>query len=299
MSDDGVRPRMADAARRLGQVMGRVAYTSRRDLLYHGRSTQSPNSPAMIATTGRLPGPDGHEIAYDQLAAARRDVPGVIFLHGLASDRAGNKAQALMAHCAARGYGFLRFDMYGHGHSTGRFEDSGPSRWRDDALQVLDRLTEGPQVLVGSSMGGWVMLLAAVARPERMAALVGIAPAPDFTEDLMWRELSEPQRAAIVRNGYVDVPGESGNPPLRIGRHLIEDGRAHMLLGKPIPVNCPVRLIHGQGDASVPWQHSLKIAERVTGGDVRITFIKDGDHRLSRPEDLAAICALVDEVVAK
>ena len=251
----------------------------------------------MVANTGRLTGPDGHEIAYDQLAPTRDGVPGVIFLHGLASDRNGNKAQALLAHCAARGYGFLRFDMYGHGQSTGRFEDAGPSRWRDDALLVLDRLTKGPQVLVGSSMGGWVMLLAALARPSRMAALVGIAPAPDFTEDLMWRELSEPQRAAILKDGHVDVPGDYGNPPLRIGRHLIDDGRANMLLGKPIALSCPVRLIHGQNDTSVPWQHSLKIAERVTGGDVRVTFLKDGDHRLSRPHDLAAICALVDEAV--
>ena len=253
----------------------------------------------MVATTGRLPGPHGHEIAYDQLAPARAGAPGVIFLHGLASDRAGNKAQALMAHCAGQGYGLLRFDMYGHGQSTGRFEDAGPSRWRDDALLVLDRLTTGPQVLVGSSMGGWIMLLTALARPERMAALIGIAPAPDFTEDLMWRELSESQRSAILKDGFVDVPGDYGNPPLRIGRHLIEDGRANLLLDKPIALSCPVRLIHGQNDASVPWQHSLKIAERVTGGDVRVTFLKDGDHRLSRPQDIAAICALGDEMVAR
>jgi pimeloyl-ACP methyl ester carboxylesterase len=253
----------------------------------------------MDARLDRLIGADDQVLAYDLLPPAQDDGrPGVIFLHGLASDRRGTKAEALAAHCALRGLGFVRFDMSGHGESSGRFEDTGPSRWRDDALAVLDRLTAGPQVLVGSSMGGWIMLLAALARPQRIAALIGIAAAPDFTEDLMWHALSEDQRRIVAAGGAVDVPGEYGNPPLRIGGHLVADGRACRVLGGPIPIACPVHLLHGQRDTSVPWQRSLALTERIVAEDVRITFIKDGDHRLSRPQDLALLCDTLDRVVA-
>jgi pimeloyl-ACP methyl ester carboxylesterase len=253
----------------------------------------------MVAFIGRHQTPDGHEIAYDSLAAtARPGTPGVIFLHGLASDRKGNKAAALADYCAERGYGFLRFDMYGHGDSTGRFEDAGPSRWCADAVAILDAVTSGPQVLVGSSMGGWIMLLVALARPARVAALIGLAPAPDFTEDLMWREMTDTQRAELGAKGVIEVPGDYGNPPLRISRHLIDDGRAHCLLGAPIDLRCPVRLLHGQQDTSVPWQRSLQIAERLTGTYVKVTLIKDGDHRLSRPQDLDLLGRTLDQTLA-
>ena len=228
-------------------------------------------------------------------AAAR---PGIVFLHGLASDRKGNKATALAEYCAARGLGFMRFDMYGHGESSGRFEDSGPGRWCADAVQILDALTSGPQILVGSSMGGWIMLLAALARPDRVAALVGLAAAPDFTEDLMWREMTDTQRAELNAHGVIDVPGDYGNPPLRISRHLIDDGRAHRLLEAPIDLCSPVRLLHGQQDTSVPWQRALQIADRLTGSDVQVTLIKDGDHRLSRPQDLALLYSTLDQTLA-
>ena len=240
---------------------------------------------------------DGDFLAYDAWPGTYPG-PGVVFLHGLASDRSGTKAEALADHCRSKGYGFVRFDMYGHGRSSGRFEDGGPSRWRDDTVSVLDRLTAGPQILVGSSMGGWVMLLAALARPARVAALVGIAPAPDFTEDLMWAQFTPSQRKAIASPGFIDLPSEYEQPPMRIGRHLVEDGRANGLLAAPIALTCPVRLLHGQQDTSVPWQRSLTLAERLTSQDVRTILVKDGDHRLSRPQDLRLLCDTLDDLMA-
>jgi pimeloyl-ACP methyl ester carboxylesterase len=237
---------------------------------------------------------DGATIAYEQSEGAS---PGVVFLHGLMSDRGGTKARTLAAHCAAKGYGFVRFDMFGHGDSSGRFEDGGVSRWAEDAIAVLDHLTRGPQIVVGSSMGGWVMVRAALARPDRVAGMLGIAPAPDFTADQMWPEFSDDQRAALMRDGVIEIPSDYGDGPYRISRHLIEDGRKNLVLTRNIPITCPVRLIHGQRDTAVPWRRSLMLAERLTGTDVEIHLIKDGDHRLSQPHELACICAGLDELV--
>jgi pimeloyl-ACP methyl ester carboxylesterase len=238
---------------------------------------------------------DGAKVAYNRLAGGS---PGVIFLHGLMSDRGGTKAMVLEAHCAARGLGYVRFDMFGHGDSAGRFEDGSVSRWVEDAVTVIDELTHGPQVLVGSSMGGWVMLKTALARPDRVAAMVGVAVAPDFTEELMWAEMTDAQRKQLMDEGVVELPSEYEGP-YRIGRPLIEDGRKNLLLGGPIAIDCPARFIHGQQDTSVPWQTSLRVAEKLSGGDVRLQLVKDGDHRLSRTHDLAAICALVDEAASR
>ena len=239
---------------------------------------------------------DGEQVAYNRFSGGS---PGVLFLHGLMSDRGGTKAMALEAHCAAKGYGYVRFDMFGHGDSSGRFEDGSVSRWVADAVAVLDELTRGPQVLVGSSMGGWVMLKAALARPEKVTAIVGIAVAPDFTEELMWPQMTDVQRKQLMSEGVIAVPSEYDDGPYRIGRLLIEDGRKNLLLGGTIAINCPARFIHGQRDTSVPWQTSLRVAEKLHGDDVRVQLVKDGDHRLSRPHDLTAICALVDEAVAR
>ena len=252
----------------------------------------------MVVATGRLRGPDGHEIAYDQIAPAPDFAgPGVVFLHGLASDRKGTKVLALAEHCARKGYGFLAIEMFGHGESSGQFVDGGPSRWRDDAVLALDRLTQGRQVIIGSSMGGWIMLLTALARPTRLAGLIGIAAAPDFTEDLLWDELNADQRAAMMSAGFVEVPSDYAGQPMRLSRHLVEDGRKNIILGAPIKIDCPASLLHGQRDVSVPWQRALDIAARLTSEDVRIHLIKDGDHRLSRPQDLALLCAEVDRLV--
>jgi pimeloyl-ACP methyl ester carboxylesterase len=222
-------------------------------------------------------------------------LPGVVFLGGFASDMTGTKATFLESHCRKRGQAFVRFDYFGHGRSSGRFADGTIGRWRDDALAVIDRLTQGPQILVGSSMGGWLMLLAALARPRRIAGLVGIAAAPDFTEALMWAELSPAAREQLLRTGQWLEPSRYG-PDLPITRRLIEEGRRHLLLDAPVAIAAPVRLLHGMADPDVPWRWALRIAERLTGADVVVTLIKDGDHRLSRPEDLARLAATVDEL---
>jgi len=226
--------------------------------------------------------------------------PGVIFLGGFHSEMNGNKATALESWAGAKGCAYVRFDYQGHGASSGRFEDGAIGTWADDALAVLDGATQGPQVLVGSSMGGWIALLLALKRPERVAALVGVAAAPDFTEDLILPRLDETARAAVFRDGVWHRPSAYGSDPYPITRRLIEEARGHLLLRGPIPVRCPVRLIHGMRDPDVPWRTSLRLIECLEGDDARLTLVKDGDHRLSRPEDLIllerTIGTVLDEV---
>lgn len=250
--------------------------------------TASPNPPDRPAA--RLTRPGGGAIAYHKTPGRS---PTVMFLTGLRSDMTGGKALALEALCRARGQAFLRFDYCGHGESSGRFEEGTVGSWCEDALAVVDGLTEGPLVLVGSSLGGWIMLLLARERPERIKALVGIAAAPDFTEDLMWHGLDEGQRAALLRDGIVHLPSQYSPEPTAITRALIEDGKRRLVLRTPIPFAGPVRLIHGLADPDVPWQTALKIAERLDSTDVEITLVKGGGHRLSEPEDLARLDALV------
>ena len=233
---------------------------------------------------------DGVQLAWRRMSGT---APAVLFFPGFGSDMEGTKALALRDWCAAHGRAMLRFDYSGHGTSGGRFEDGTIGSWRDNALCVLDRLSVGKVLLVGSSMGGWLALLAAIARPERVAGLVGIAAAPDFTEDLMWNPASAADRATLLANGHVDVPSAYG-PPQRITRALIEDGRRHLLLRAPIAWNgAPVRLLHGQRDPDVPWQTALRLAERIEGPDVQVVLVKDGDHRLSRQADLDLLCRTV------
>jgi pimeloyl-ACP methyl ester carboxylesterase len=242
---------------------------------------------------------DGALIAYERQHARDSQKPTVVFLHGLRSDKGGTKAEALTRHAQSQGYGLLRFDMFGHGASGGRFEDGGISRWVEDAVAVLDELTKGPVVLVGSSMGGWVMVKTAMARPKRVNGLVGIAVAPDFTEDLMWAGFDAAQRDALMTAGVVELPSEYDDGPYRISRHLIEDGRRNLVLRDAVDITCPVRLMHGQKDTAVPWETSLRLAERITGDDVAVHLVKDGDHRLSRPQDLERLCGFVEELVGK
>jgi YD repeat-containing protein len=237
-----------------------------------------PDRPPAILSRG-----DGATIAYHRRAGKG---PGIIFLGGFMSDMTGTKARTLDAWCAARGQAFLRFDYFAHGASSGAFADATIGRWRDDVLAVLDELTQGPQILVGSSLGGWMMLLAAVARPERVAALVGIAAAPDATEDLMWQRFPADIREAIRRDGAVRLPSDYDAQGYLITATLIDDGRRHLVMRQPIAIERPVRLLHGMQDPDVPWQTSLALADRLTGGDVEVTLIKDGDHRLSRARDL-------------
>jgi pimeloyl-ACP methyl ester carboxylesterase len=243
----------------------------------------------MTEHTGTLDRGDGIRLAW-----ARRDGrgPTVAFLPGFASDMAGTKASTLDAFCAARGQAMLRFDYSGHGASGGAFADGTIGRWLADALAVIDHATTGGLLLVGSSMGGWIALHVALARPDRVFALVGIAAAPDFTETLIWQSMAPAERARMFADGFLDVPSEYG-APLRITHGLIEDGRRHLLLHQPIALRVPVRLLQGQRDDDVPWETALKLAERIEGEDVQVTLLKDGDHRLSRREDLALLCRTV------
>ena len=218
--------------------------------------------------------------------------PGVMFLGGFMSDMTGTKAVALEDFCCKRGQAFLRFDYQGHGQSSGRFEDGSIGTWSEDAIAALDELTEGPQILVGSSMGGWIMLLAALARPARVAALVGISAAPDFVTR-MWDEFTPEIRRTIVMEGVYRAPSQYSAAPYAITHKLIEDGRRHLLLGKPIPLRCPVRLLHGMKDPDVPWDTSLALAGALKSTDVDVIFAKEGDHRLSTPADLERLFATV------
>jgi len=231
-------------------------------------------------------------VAYHHLAGA---TPGVLFCGGFTSDMSGTKALALADHCRQRGRAFTRFDYRGHGASSGRFEDGTIGGWRADALAVLDRVTGGPLVVVGSSMGGWIMLLVALARPERVHGLVGIAAAPDFSEELLLANASPEQRRQLAEQGCWLQPSAYGDPYL-VTRDLIEDGRRHLLLRGPIPIRCPVHLLHGQRDLDVPWPTALRLAERLDSDDVTIELIKAGDHRLSTGPDLARITAALERL---
>jgi pimeloyl-ACP methyl ester carboxylesterase len=241
----------------------------------------------------------GTFLAYRRRFASGDGVnaPGIVFLSGFKSDMTGTKASALDDFCHARGLGFLRFDYSGHGESSGDFVDGTISRWFADALAAFDRLTEGPQILIGSSMGGWIMLLVALARPERIKGLIGLAPAPDFTEQLIWWNLSDDERTRLLKDGKLEQPSEYSPEPYVITKALIEDGRKHLLLNNAIGIHVPVRLLHGLNDRDVPHAVSLRLQARLKSPDVVVHLIKDGDHRLSRPQDLQRLYNAVDELV--
>ena len=236
---------------------------------------------------------NGTSIAYNK---SEGDPPGLIFMSGFMSDMNGSKALALEQHCQERGLAFLRFDYMGHGNSSGNFADGTIGLWAQNALTAFDELTEGPQIIIGSSMGGWMMILTAVSRPERVAGLVGIAAAPDFTEDLLPKQLTEIQLSKIQEDGFVVIPSEY-EIPYTITKKLLDDGTQHLVLRNEIPLDCPVRLLHGLEDTSVPWETALKIQIMVRSKDVEVTLIKNGDHRLSREEDLEKLKKTVMEIV--
>jgi pimeloyl-ACP methyl ester carboxylesterase len=221
-----------------------------------------------------------------------------VWLSGFKSDMSGGKALAVEAWAKANGHGSLLFDYSGHGQSGGRFEDGTISAWRDDALAAIDTQTDGPLVLVGSSMGGWMALLAALARPERVKGLVLIAPAPDFTEKLMWPEFSQEQQDEILRKGFTLRPSEYGEP-YAITRALIEDGKTWSLMDGDIDFDGPVRILQGMQDPDVPWGHALALASAMTTRQLVLTLIKDGDHRLSRDEDIARLLETCGEIAAR
>lgn len=225
--------------------------------------------------------------------------PTVVFLPGYRSDMTGTKASFLADVCARRGQAYVRFDYRGHGQSSGRFEDGTIGAWLDDALAILDRIAQGPLLLVGSSMGGWLALLAARARTARMRGLLLIAPAPDFTERLLWQQFDPGQRERLLRDGVITEPSPYGEP-MPFTRKLIEEGRRHLLLDGPdLVFPFPVHILHGRKDTDVPLALSLELIGRLVVPYLTLEVIGDGDHRLSRPQDLArletALCRLIGE----
>lgn len=232
------------------------------------------------------------QLAYHQTAGAG---PGVVFLGGFKSDMTGTKALYLQDWAERSGRGFLRFDYSGHGQSSGDFLDGAIGDWFADARAAL-ALTTGPQILVGSSMGGWIALLLARAMPERIAGLVGIAAAPDFTEDSMWADATPEQRVALERDGQIALPTEYGDDPYIITRRLIEDGRDHLVLRAPLDLPFPVRLLQGTADVDVPQAVALRLLDHARGGDIRLTLVKGADHRFSTPDCLDLITAAIADV---
>jgi len=244
---------------------------------------------------------EGHAARRIAVRARTGAAPGLFWLGGFNSDMQGTKALALDAWAAEHHRACVRFDYSGHGESEGRFVDGTIGRWLEESVAVFGRFCRGPQVVIGSSMGGWMALLLAreLARAaEKRATLAGlvlIAPAPDFTEELMWKGFSPEVRQEIETRGVWLRPSQYGEP-YPITRALIEEGRSHLLLGSAIDVGCPVRILQGAQDPDVPWQHAFALAQRLPSDDVVLTMIQDGDHRLSRPQDIARIIAAVAEI---
>ncbi|WP_411819785.1 alpha/beta hydrolase [Hyphococcus formosus] len=240
-----------------------------------------------------LQGPNGR-IAYRKVDGTI--APGIIWLGGFQSDMLGTKAEHLSKWALSENRSYLRFDYTGHGESDGKFEDGCISEWAEDALAAFDKTTEGPQILVGSSMGGWIATLLVRQRPERIAAVVFIAPAPDFTETLMWPSFSDAERNTINAEGRLAQPSEYSDEPQIITKKLIEDGRKNLVMNGPIPINCPVRVLQGMKDDAVPYSHALRFAEALATEDIEISIVKSGDHRLSTPADLERLTATIAAV---
>lgn len=238
--------------------------------------------------------PQGRRIAYHRTEGVG---PGVVFLGGFKSDMTGTKAVHLQAWAETTGRAFLRFDYSGHGQSSGDFLDGCIGDWAEDAMAAIAALTSGPQILVGSSMGGWISLLVARAMPERVAGLVGIAAAPDFTEDLMWAQFSDAERAALA-TGRVEQPSDYSEEPYVITQKLIEDGRKRLVLRDALPLPFPVRLLQGTADVDVPPAVALRLMDHADSPDLRLVLVNGADHRFSTPECLDLITASIAEITA-
>lgn len=243
----------------------------------------------------------GEGAAAREIAVLRRegDGPTIVWLGGFLSEMTATKATALDGWAASANRAMLRFDYSGHGASSGRFEDGTIGQWLEDALAAIGRYAGEAPVLVGSSMGGWMALLAARGMSTPPSGLVLIAPAPDFTEELMWARFSEDARRAILEDGVYRKPSDYSPEPTPITRALIEEGRHHLLLGAPIRARAPVHILQGMDDPDVPWEHAMRLVERLVEDDVVVTLIKGGDHRLSRDEDLARIIEAVDGIAPR
>ncbi len=237
----------------------------------------------------------GRRLAYHRTTGAE---PGVVFLHGFQSDMEGTKALALEQWARTQGRAFLRFDYSGHGQSAGAFTDGCIGDWAEDAAAAIGALTDGPQIVVGSSMGGWIACLLARRMPERFAAFIGIAAAPDFTEDRLWAAFPPEMRRQVMQEGRVDVPSDYGDP-YPITRRLIEDGRTHLVLRRPLRFSVPVRLLQGTEDEAVPQEVALKLLDHIEAEDLRLTLVKGADHRFSGPEEIGLILRTLDGVLGQ
>ena len=235
--------------------------------------------------------PDGERLAFRDTAGTG---PSIVWIGGFRSDMEGTKALVLEAAARERGWAFVRYDHFAHGQSSGEWRQATIGRWREDAIALIDRL-DGPVIPVGSSMGGWIALLLALARPERMAGLVLVNPAQDFTERLMWPGLADHERQAILRDGETVIV-EEGLGPYVLTRAMFEEARTWLLLDAPIPLTAPVHILQGRADAVVPWRHAMALTEQLSGGDVRLDLIEGGDHRLSGPADLERLIATVEDM---
>ena len=224
----------------------------------------------------------GYEIAYQQ---SKGEGVGVVFIHGFRSDMEGSKAVELHAFCDTHNIPFTRFDIFAHGVTGGDFLDYTIGHGVRDTLEMLDHVATGDQILVGSSMGGWIMLCAALERKQQVRGLIGVAAAPDFTERFPSKMTPE-ERKTIEEEGVIWRNSDYWGKSVPTTKNLLDEGKNHLLLDHPIPLDMPVHLLHGQHDEDVPWQHSMQVAETITGGDVQVTLVKDGDHRLSRPQDM-------------
>ena len=252
----------------------------------------NPSEPQFLDVGGR-------RIAFRRRLEAASGRPGLVWLGGFKSDMESTKALALDEFCGAQGRAFLRFDYSGHGRSGGDFEEGTIGRWREESLALLRTQTEGPQILIGSSMGGWIALLLAreLARAreaDRLAGLALIAPAVDFTEALLWPKLPPEAREAIMRDGRWERPSAYSPEPYVYTRALIEDGRDHLLLGGIVRSHAPARILQGMQDPDVPYTHAMTLVEHMPSDSVTLTLIRDGDHRLSRPQDVALLLEAVE-----
>jgi pimeloyl-ACP methyl ester carboxylesterase len=234
----------------------------------------------------------GRSLAYDHITGQGC---GIVFLGGFRSDMTGSKAAHLANWAARMGRPFLRFDYSGHGQSSGSFTDGSIGDWCADAIDIITARTQGPQILVGSSMGGWIALLIARACPAKLAALIGIAAAPDFTEDSMWANFTPDQRAALAQQGVVHLPSEYAEP-YPITARLIKDGRQNLVLRAPLALSVPTRLLQGTADQDVPASVALRLMSHIGGDDIRLTLVKDADHRFSSPACLDLITQTIADL---
>ncbi|MCC5940820.1 MAG: alpha/beta hydrolase [Balneolaceae bacterium] len=237
---------------------------------------------------------DNHNIAYEHLPGS---LPTIIFFPGFFSNMEGAKARFFEDKCRNRGQAYIRFDYRGHGASDGRFEDGTITDWLNDALLVIDKVAEAPVLAVGSSMGGWLALLAALKRPGKIGGLVGIASSPDFTKSIYEERMSDEQRALMDQQGFILSPSEYREKPVKITRRLLDDGNRHLLLNRQsLDIGIPVCLVHGKKDADVPWQKSQKLYDLIGKDQCELIFIPDGEHRLSRLQDLELLDKCIQKV---